>query len=266
MSDEGSRSETTTGDNSRWVSVLKRLRALPEKRMRREVLSENLATEVPAAVLQFIHFVLTGAEKRHPDSLTAMEALNDWILVAQQQGPTYELLAEVYRMAREQDLDGVTHLLMIASPQRGPVPATQAPGDLDLSRLPLGERKSLARGRDRARLERLLLDPEPSVVHKLLRNARLVERNVLSLASRRPVRAEVLREIFQSRWGQRYAIRLALVCNPYTPSDISLKLAGFLLLRDLRQVAADGSLHPLVRAEAKRMAGKRRAPSTEADN
>jgi hypothetical protein len=155
---------------------------------------------------------------------------------------------------------------MIASPQRGPLPASQAPGDLDLSRLPLGERKSLARGRDRNRLERLLLDPEPAVVHNLLRNSRLVERNVLSLTARRPVRAEVLREIYQSRWGQRYTIRLALVCNPYTPSDITLKLVGFLLRKDLRQVAADGSLHPLVRAEAKRLAGNRRAPSVESDN
>jgi hypothetical protein len=124
--------------------------------------------------------------------------------------------------------------------------------------LTLGERKFLARGHDRTRLDRLLLDPEPSVVCNLLRNPHLTEQDVLRLASRRPTRTEIQKEIHQSRWGSRYRIRLALVCNPYTPTDLSLKLVGFLLRKDLRQVGQDGNLHELVRQEARRLLKKRR--------
>ena len=50
----------------------------------------------------------------------------------------------IQRLIRTEAMD-TPHLLMIASPQRGPVPAMQAPGDLDMSRLPLGERHARKR-------------------------------------------------------------------------------------------------------------------------
>ncbi len=251
-----------TGDE-RWAWLLKRLRALPETAMRREVLAEQLMDREPSEVLDFLRVVVEGADKRRAAHLTALEAVSEWILAGQKQESVYEFLTEVYRLAREEGHEGVSRLLVIASPQRGPVGPEQTPGDVDLDRLSLGERKFLARGHDRDRLDRLLLDPEPSVVRNLLRNPNLVERDVMRLATRRPVRAEILREVYASRWGKRYGIRLALASNPYTPTDLSLKLVGFLLRKDLRNIAADGVLHELVRAEARRLVARRRAPKEE---
>jgi hypothetical protein len=223
------------------------------------VLSEQLAGRPAQDVFEFLQRVLAGAERRRTAELLALEAASDWILAGQQEGPTYELLAEVYQLARLAEHEGVCHLLMSATAQRGPVGPELAPGDVDMSRLSLGERKYLARGHDRDRLDRLLLDPDPAVVRNLLRNPHLIERDVVRLAARRPVCAEVLQEIAASRWGGRYAVRLALVSNPYTPTEMSLKLVGFLLRKDLTMVAGDNALHRLVRAEARRFARTRRS-------
>jgi hypothetical protein len=53
-------------------------------------------------------------------------------------------------------------------------------------------------------------------------------------------------------------VRLALVHNPYTPTELSLKLLGFLLRKDLLEVARDGGLHTLVREEAARLVEARK--------
>ena len=74
-------------------------------------------------------------------------------------------------------------------------PATSGIPDYGRGRpLTLGERKSLARRPDRAMLDRLLHDPHPDVIRRLLRNPRLTEDDVVRLAARRPGRPEVLVE------------------------------------------------------------------------
>lgn len=226
--------------------------------MRREVLIELVERLEPEDVLDLLGEVTAGVSRRSASHLLVFEAISQMILAGQQRGHLYELLAEVYRLALDRGLEEVSQILMIAKPQRGPVPEKEAPGDLEMSQLTLGERKFLARGRDRYRLERLLLDPNPAVLRNLLRNPNLVEQDVVRLASRRPVRAEVLREVHESRWGRRYRVRLALVYNPYTPTEVSIKLLAFLLHRDLRSVAADGGLHELVRRQARRLVALRK--------
>lgn len=250
-------------ENKRWSVLLRRLNSLPEKLMRQRILQEVLLDQDPEQILDFMKEILDGADKRRPAYMIVKDAMVDWILEVQNHGPSYELLSEVYRLAKEQDAKAVANILVLARPQRGPVDAAITPGDNDLSQLSLGERKYLARCHDRNKLERLVLDPEPSVVKNLLRNPSILEYDVLRLATRRPVRTEVLREIFSSRWGSRYRVRKALVCNPYTPTDLAMKLVGFLLSRDLKQVAVDGTLHQLIRKEAERAASKRRISSDD---
>jgi hypothetical protein len=243
---------------SAWGALIRRLRSVPEVGMRRQLLLEQLHGMQPGDALSFFSEVLAGVASRKSACLVALEAIHEAILQGQEQGPVYELLAEVYRLAREEENEGVARLLMITKPQRGPVAPEAVHGDLEMSQLTLGERKFLARGHDRTRLDRLLLDPEPSVVRNLLRNPHLTEQDVIRLAARRPTRTEIQKEIHASRWGSRYRIRLALVCNPYTSTELSLKLVGFLLHKDLREVRNDGNLHELVREEAKRLLKKRR--------
>jgi hypothetical protein len=251
---------------TRWRSLLRKLRRLPEQDMRREVLLERFDELEPAEVVDFLAEVTAGAARRSPAHLVALEAASAAILACQAEARRYELMAEVYRQAREAGQAAVLEVLVSARPLRGPIEVTEARGDPELTKLPLGERKYMARSHDRLRLERLLLDPEVPVIRNLLNNPSLVEGDLVRLAARRPVRAEVLRVIFESRWGKRYRVRLALVHNPYTPTELALKLVGALLGRDARNVAADGNLHPLVRQAAARLVADRKGRGeTDAD-
>lgn len=237
---------------SRFQALLRALRALPELAMRREVLAERWIALGPEETLAFLEEVVAGVVRRRPQALCALEAAGEAIAGAGEKGPLYEVLSEAYRLARDRGLEGVISLFITARPQRGPVAREDLPADPDLARLTLGERKFLARGHNPLRLQRLLKDPDPAVLQNLLRNPSITEREVVNLAARRPTREDIQWQIHRSRFGARYPVRLALSRNPYSPPELVLKLLGLLLQRDLRDIARDGSLHPRVRAEARR--------------
>jgi hypothetical protein len=135
-------------------------------------------------------------------------------------------------------------------------------GEVNQDRLPdfgkgrpltLGERKSLARRRDRNLIARVLRDPHPDVIRILLGNPALTEEDVVRLCARRPVTPEVLREIFAStRWIVRYRVRRALVLNPFTPLDVAMQLAAHLTDQDARLVADSGELSDPLREACRR--------------
>ncbi|HEY3817342.1 MAG TPA: hypothetical protein VGL81_09240 [Polyangiaceae bacterium] len=115
--------------------------------------------------------------------------------------------------------------------------------------LTLGERKSLARRPDRDTMQRLMADPHPDVIHRLLRNPRVLEDDVVRLAARRPGRSEVLVEIARStKWVHRPRVRMALVLNPATPAEIAARIAGLLLRPELELVAGSPHVPAAVRA------------------
>jgi len=122
--------------------------------------------------------------------------------------------------------------------------------------LTLGERKSLARKRDRKLIARVLRDPDPVVIGILLRNPTLTESDVLRVASRRPVHPDTLVAIFRStRWVVRYRVRRALLQNPYTPLDVALQLVPHLNAQDARTLARAPDLRlPLRQACSRRVA------------
>jgi hypothetical protein len=128
--------------------------------------------------------------------------------------------------------------------------------DPRLAHLSLGEKKTLARlRRDPDLLARLAAEGEPSVVRELLRNPRLTEPFAVRIASRRPMRPETLRCLFEDRrWRTRAAVRLALARNPYVDTGIALLLLPTLQAGDLADIADDGALHPRVREQAGRIA------------
>jgi hypothetical protein len=107
--------------------------------------------------------------------------------------------------------------------------------------LTLGERKSLARRRDRTVLAKALRDPHPEVIRILLDNPALVENDVVRLCARRPIQQEVLELVFRHpRWILRPSIRRTLALNPHTPEALALQLLPHLTTADLRDIA--GSL------------------------
>ncbi len=117
--------------------------------------------------------------------------------------------------------------------------------------LTLGERKFLARGRDRMMLDRLLRDPHPDVIRAILGNPRITEADVVLLAARRPTYADIQSEIAKSaRWSPRPRVRLTLVQNPYTPPTIAVPMLPLLLRGELGQITHATDLPRIVRAAA----------------
>jgi hypothetical protein len=115
--------------------------------------------------------------------------------------------------------------------------------------LTLGERKSLARKPDRDMLARLLLDPHPDVIHRLLANPRLTEDDVIRLATKRPCRPDVLAELARSeKWMHRSRVRISVVLNPHTPVELAAPIVSLLMRQELKLVAESSAVAPLVRA------------------
>jgi hypothetical protein len=170
----------------------------------------------------------------------------------------YDHLAEVYAVASEEALLEVTSLL-VSPPAARPWVAPRDKADARLSHLTLGHKKTLARThRDPDLLARLAAEGEPPVVKELLRNPLLTEPFAVRIASRRPMRPETLRLLAESRrWRTRMPVMLALVKNPYAEPAVALKLLPFLPTAELPALADDGALHPLLRATAARLAGRR---------
>jgi hypothetical protein len=115
--------------------------------------------------------------------------------------------------------------------------------------LALGERKALARKPTRALMDRLLCDPHPDVVRRLLANPRLTEDDVVRLASRRQRKPEVLIAVAESpRWLRSRRVRVALACNPDSPLTVGIRVVQLLLRADLALVASSPKVGAQVRS------------------
>lgn len=179
------------------------------------------------------------------------------VLVALVDALEHPALSPVVQRLRE-EAAGVPHLALerlvraplSSAPREVPEPEQERVPDDGRGRpLTLGERKTLARRPDRAMIERLLRDPHPEVIGRLLSNARITEDDVLSLAARRPCRPDVLRQIARTpRWAHRPRVRMALVLNPDTPAEVAARLVGLLVRQELRLVATSPTVAQALRA------------------
>ena len=118
---------------------------------------------------------------------------------------------------------------------------------------PLGVRKAMARDRDLRCLERLLFDPDPSVVALLCENPRVREDWIVTMAARRPNWTEVLDAVARSRWIVSKRVREALVQNAYVRTGLAINLlphSGVGLLRSLRYWV---DVHPRLKEVATRL-------------
>jgi hypothetical protein len=218
--------------------------------MRRSVLTEWMCartSEVQVDVLEHIlHRGRTGGAPFH----LALAALVD--ALALEGCLPYELREDIYTCARATGKDDLSHLFLsaitppVAERAHHPVDRTGRP-------LTLGERKSLARVGRRELLDRLLRDPDAPVIRALLTNPKLTERDVIVVSAKRPQDPDVLREVSQSRWIRRYRVKRAIALNPYTPSDLAIRLLSFLSDADLKLVADGGFAAEVVRQAAARL-------------
>jgi hypothetical protein len=158
---------------------------------------------------------------------------------------------DIRAAAVELGLAEVAALFVSGPPAKVIDPGAIEKPDPTLAHLSLGHKKMLARTLDANGMARLCAEADPRVLRELLQNPRLTEELVLRVVARRPVRADVVWEVFRStRWGHRLSVRRGIAANPSSPPELALKILPHLRVGDLRPIASDASLHEAVRALA----------------
>jgi hypothetical protein len=226
------------------------LRGIREARQRIARLVEHLAGREPDEIARF----LKGLTERSADLNDPRTALHldltrfrDSLEVL-----GYELLAHVYGIAAREGWAEV--MLLFRSDRRRAGSIETKPGGFAgrLNVLTLGERKQMSRQRRRSALEMLIWDADPAVIRELLLNPKVVERDVVRIASRHQAPSTVLEEVLRSdRWMSRYAVRKALAFNPRTPRAPLPGLIRHLRKGDLRLLVAGGRHDPEILAIAR---------------
>ena len=229
--------------------LARRVGGIADEEMRRTAMRTALQELAPAEAAAALEAILLPDSPRA--SMSAKAAASAVSLFTTGPSLPYLFAAELYEAAVTRGYEAVRRLLLRGGAQRKPGEGELVP-DPRVARRSLGERKYLARKSDPDLIDRLLFDPDPSVLTNLLANPRMTEREAVRIASHRPGVPDVLRLVASHpRWARRESVRRALVRNPYTPSEIGANLAPFLLDQDLRAIAADETLHEQVRQAAR---------------
>ena len=104
----------------------------------------------------------------------------------------------------------------------------------------------------------LIRDPNRMVAGAVLRNPRLTDAEIESIAAVKTVPEDVLRQIGQNRaWTRSYSVIHNLVRNPRTPIGISLNFINRVQSRDLRALSLNKNTPDVIRQTAYRMYLKR---------
>lgn len=240
-----------------WLSIAQ---GVTDRSVRQQVIAHSM---YEVSHLEIAHALEAVARLAEQAQEAARDVLSAWLPTMT--NPEHADYFEVLR-----DLADTEHLLALGRLLRKPKQTAgiepRDPHERPTSNLPqgrtitLGERKSLARGRDRFMIDRLLRDPHPHVIGIVLGNPRVTEDDVIRLAAKRPTFPDVQGEIARSaRFGHRPRVRMALVQNPSTPPTLSVPLVSLLLRPDLAAVLDATDLPPVVRAAAAELL-KRRPP------
>jgi len=231
--------------------LAQRVTALPDLTMRQVALAEALIEVSDADAVALLAALLRASRETPGHPYTATLAALAGMLSDPDMLP-YVTRESLYAAALAAERGDIARLLLEAppGPNQPKPPGPERPIAPRGRPLTLGERKSLARTRRRDLIQRLLVDPDAQVIRVLLGNPHVTENDVLVIASRRPARREVLRVVFESTWLARYAVKRALVLNPYTPLDLATRLLPTLTHNDLRAMAHDPAASALLRDAA----------------
>lgn len=231
------------------------LRAYKEPLIRESVFSQKVK-ELPADLLaDIVMHVISRAYQKEEKFLEIVDMFTDKALLKNSLGE--KGMYELTRSATEKGYKEFA-VFWIESRHR---PQNREPKSMEvdeplpdpaLGGMPLGIRKSLSKTHNRDVIEKLLYDPEPSVVRGLLDNPRITERDVVKIASRRPTTDKIARTVYShEKWKHRYSVQCSLAMNPYTPAEISLKILPKLFSADLEEIMNDSRLSDIVRMQAR---------------
>jgi hypothetical protein len=202
----------------------------------RELISADAPEPLAAALNDFFETIVPSS-RRHGSVALIHFLLQPGFI-------PYGRARELYECALDMEHDSLGLVLTArsssaeGSPLQGTTGLQTFARDPIFDEMPLGTRKWKARLQDKDLLQRLVYDPDPSVVRLLLDNPRVQVRDVQSLASRRPNRPAVLNVVLSKpRWWPRYPILSTLIQNPYTPLNARIALLPLLHRGDLRELA-----------------------------
>ena len=230
--------------------------ALPEDEMRVTLLRKRLSAFSAEEVVLFFEafFKRTAHEK---GVRKVMSALVDPAGLKRILGP--ERYTEARREASTQargaslrrGLKKVSRLFTEPMPRKTGVAGYDKEEEIKMELMTLGQRRALAKGHVKDMLDRLLSDPDPTVVANILNNPRITEKEVLKIASKRPNSPQILKLLAGHRtWSRRYNVIKAIALNPYSPPRVAVALLEFLLIQDIKAVSEDSTLHIEVREGA----------------
>jgi hypothetical protein len=234
-----------TDTNAFSARFLRRLGSVSEIQMRVALWRELLTKTHPDESLETLKYVLDAKARGTQDAYPAMLAFSRLLVTDRALVERKILTAAVVSQSHE-----LIELLTEHKARRKMAPEEVRVPLLNTDReVTLGERRTLARGHDRNVLERLLMDPDVGVVKNLLRNPKILERDVLRIASAQPINALALEAVFRNdRWCNRRQVQLALIQNPYTPAVIARALVELLDESALREVSEARGIDPSILA------------------
>lgn len=97
-------------------------------------------------------------------------------------------------------------------------------------------------------------DPNRMVARAVISSPKLSETDVMAYASSSQTNDEVLRAIAENRqWMSKRQLMTALVSNPRTPPQVSLRFLGTFSVSELNILSRNRNISPVVRREVKRI-------------
>ncbi len=242
--------------------IIRETKSILDKRQRSYAFSKKLKRLDDEMICEIFYVISQGARDKKPLFQDGYRIICDIGMLNQYLGP--RKLSGVYTHARHKDYRDVVRIMSRTPPWRIPGVEDEPLEDRELKEKPLGERKSLARTRDRDLINRLLHDQDPAVIHILLQNPILTIQEVVKIASKRPTNPQVLWQVYKNvKWINYYSVKKALINNPYCPTQVSLSLLHFMLEQDLEEIAENQVLHPKIQRAALELLIERRKKHQE---
>ncbi len=238
-----------------YRDLLVRVESVPEVAMQAAAIGDCLDRLDGEEAVWVLDQLLRGALWGHAGAAEAVLALA-WYLIQMRLDDDYDRIRDLYGSAYDAGREAVRDLLREVPPHRSlpkgrGLPEVRLPQDRDVT---VGERRTLASGPKVQILERLLMDPNPLVIRKLLSNPQIRLEDVMVLVTRRPTTPELIHEVVRHpRWFARLKAREGAVRNPYGETGTSLRLLPTLGIKLLRAIAFSRDLHPVLHESAKRL-------------
>lgn len=237
--------------------LMRKINPIRELKIRTIVLAQELSKLEEEMAVEVIRIILLKGSQGIERFQLGVKSLRDVEELERQMGSGK--ISGIYSLSMERGyLEIVRMFSSIPAKKKAEDHPEDVYVDIRFKDVPLGVKKSLGRLGNRDLVNRLLHDQEPSVIEQILNNPGLTEDQVVRIAAKRPTSDKVLRVIAQNKkWSSRYRVQRALISNPYTPTEISVRLLTMMMKQDLVEIRDDTSLHIELRKAAAELIRKK---------